>query len=255
MSTLFATNDVLRQEKLNRGAIIGRLSTPVYDVDDSLATTVTAVKATVALDTTLGDVYAVGSGIAAAVLTSITITNTDTATRTASVYLIEPASSAASVARTIFNNPLFGGQSVTIQIPYILAATATVRGIASVTGVVTVRVNGLVFASQPAGLTLKVLEGVSLGTSLSTIYTAPSQAILLAATLCNTDSATRTPALYIVPNGGSAQASNRIWAQALLAKQSGFHEGRDAMASGDFIRASASVTSVVSLRLSVLEIG
>jgi hypothetical protein len=251
--TLWKTNDTLRQERLNRMAIIGRMAMPLYDVDNALAVTVTPVKAGVALDTTIGDIYAVASGIGAFVMTSITITNTDTATRTASVYLIEPGSSAASVARTIFNDTLYAGQSTTIRVPYILAATATIRGIASVTGVVSVSVSGLVYAAQPAGLTLKVVEGVALGTSLATIYTAPSRAILLAATLCNTDTAARTPALYIVPSGGSAQAANRVWSQALLAKETGIYEGLDVMASGDFIRASASTASVVSLRLSILE--
>lgn len=255
MSSLWATNDTLKQERLNRMAIIGRLSMPLYDVDDALAVTLTPVKAAVALDTSLGDVYAVPGSIGAAVVTSITITNTDSATRTASLYLIEPAASAASVARTIYTDTLYAGQSVTIRVPYILAASATIRGIASAAAVVSVAVSGLIYAAQPAGLTLKVIEGVALGTSLSTIYTATgTRAILLAATLCNTDTLARTPALHLVPSGGSAQAANRVWSQALLGKETGFYEGLDVMASGDFIRASASTASVVSLRLSVLEV-
>jgi hypothetical protein len=43
MSTLWATNDILRQERLNRAAIIGRLQLPMYDVDDALAVQVTAL--------------------------------------------------------------------------------------------------------------------------------------------------------------------------------------------------------------------
>src|SRR3954464_10746920 len=125
MSTLWATNDILPAERLNRAAIIGRLQAPLYDVDDALAVTVTPVKAGVTLGTSIGDVYAVGAGIGAFVVTSITITNTDTVARTASLYLIEPTQTAASVARTIFNDSLYPGQGITIRVPYFLAAQAT----------------------------------------------------------------------------------------------------------------------------------
>lgn len=258
MGSLFETNDVITGPRLNRTAVMGRLGIPLYDVDDAEAVTVEGVYAGVALAATIGDVWAVPSGAAAAIVTGITICNTDSSARAVSLYLIEPGETAASVARTIFADTLQPGERISIRVPYFLDADAVIRGLAASANVVSVRVDALTFNEQPEGLTIQVVEGVALGNSLSTLYTCPSsgvtQAILLAVTFCNTDASSRTPQLHIVPDGDSAAVENQVWKDALVTKETVWLEDAAVLAPDDFIQAQASAAAVVSCRLTILEV-
>lgn len=256
MGTLWTTGDTQKQERRNREAILGRLFTPLYDVNEASTVTLTPVVASAQLQTSIGDIWAVPAGIAAALVTGVLITNTDSVARTPLIYFIEPGQTAASVARSIWLNPVQPGESVSIRVPLILAASAVIRGLCATADVISVRVNALTFADQPGGLTLKVIEGIALTNALVTEYTCPAiqQAILLSAVLCNTDSSAHTPELYVVPNAGAAAVSNQIWNGPVVAQESVFMDDYHSMAAGDFIRAKADTGALVSARFSILEV-
>lgn len=100
----------------------------------------------------------------------------------------------------------------------------------------------------------------------ATLYTAPStstpigsiaRAKLHNVTFCNTDSSARTITLYLVASGGSAGTSNTVIAAASIpaGKTWTFDAGAFGipLANGETIQGKASVTSVVTYRISVEE--
>ena len=89
-----------------------------------------------------------------------------------------------------------------------------------------------------------------LGTVSSTLYTVPSSTTTTVKqiALCNTAAANRTVAVYLVPSGGSASASNAIlYDVAVDSKSTTFVNLSAVMATGDFIQASASVAASVTI--------
>ncbi len=257
MGTLWVADDEQTAARRNREAILRAITgVPIYDVDDALSVTLTPVVTRAELGSSIGDVWAVPSGIAAAVVTKIAITNTDSSAHAVSLYLIEPGQTVASVARSIVLDTVQPGETVTIGVPIVLDAEATIRGLAASGSVVGVTVTALTFDDQPTGLALKVVEGVALTGALATLYTAPAgeQAIVLSALICNTDSTSRRPEVHVVPSGGSADVDNQVWKDALVSKETANVAGGESLAAGDFIQGKASVTSVVSARLSIVEV-
>lgn len=102
-----------------------------------------------------------------------------------------------------------------------------------------------------------LVQGTLLTASLATYYTVPGSttATVRAITLCNTDSVARTVDLYLVANGGSASAMNQILKGLTMnPSETIIDDSVRAMNAGDFIRAVASVTNVVSLRVDGAEI-
>lgn len=257
MGTLWETGDTMHPERRNREAVIGRLLMPLYDVDDSDVITLTPVTQGVVLGSTIGTIWTVpASGIVGALVTSISLLNTDSVARYAYLYLVEPGATAASVARTIFLDQLQPGERVSIRVPITLAPGALIRGLAEVASYVSVRVDATTFVDQPTGLTLKVVEGVALTDSLVTIYTCPAvqQALLLSAIMCNTDASSRVPELHVIPSGDVAVVANQIWKDTLVARETAALDDVLSLEAGGFIQAKASVTGVGSLRLSILEV-
>lgn len=258
MATLWGSQDRQWKERRNREAIIGRLLYPVYEVDNTLATTLTPVVARVALAAAIGDVWSVHAGIYAALVQTITIVNTDTVSRTPLIYMIEPGQSAASVARTIWADPLVPGERVSIRVPFFMAAGAVIRGLGSAASVISVRVDALTFATQPAGLNLKIIEGAALGTTTATYYTCPStgvaHAVLLASILCNTDTVQRTPEINLVPSGGGVAVSNQVWKDSMQPSEGVFLDEPLIILPGATVQAKASVAAVVAARFTVLEL-
>jgi hypothetical protein len=102
-----------------------------------------------------------------------------------------------------------------------------------------------------------LVQGTLLTNSLATYYTVPGSttATITGITLCNTDSAARTVTLHLVASGGSADDGNTLLdAISLNAGETIIDDTRRAMNAGDFIRAVASVTNVVSIRVDGAEI-
>jgi hypothetical protein len=96
----------------------------------------------------------------------------------------------------------------------------------------------------------KLHAPAQLGTSPSTLYTVPASTttIVKQIALCNTAAAARTIAVYLVPNGGSASSTNAIlYDVSVDAKSTTFVNLSAVMATSDFIQASASVASSVSI--------
>jgi hypothetical protein len=258
MSSLWLTNDTLAQERLNRGAIIGRLQLPLYDVDDAAAMTLTALPLDgVALASSTTTYYTAPS---LAQILCITLCNTDSVARAVNVYLVQSAGS-AGVATSIFRDTLQPGEQVYIEGPWFIATGDLLRADAAAASVVSLRAEILEWAANPAGLTLKVVNGAALTTALlgsPGYYRAPTssltQAIVLAATLCNTDAASRTPHIHVVPTGGSGAVANRLWSDALVSKESVILGPGTVLQPGDFIDAKADAGAVVALRLTILEV-
>jgi len=257
MGTLWASADTQTRFRRNRESIAARLSYPLYDVNEAGTSTLISVAARALIDTVITTIWSVPGGIASALVHSITLLNTSTTTAQAvTIYCIEPGQTAASVARTIYADTIEPNETVVIEIPITLAASAVVRAIASPTSnVVSARVDAMTLADVPAGLVLKVIEGISLTGSLATLYTCPGiqEAVLLSAILCNTDTVERTPDMHIIQSAGSATVTNKVFQEPLQTKVSAFIDTPFILASGDFIQAKGSVTSVISARLSVLE--
>jgi hypothetical protein len=258
MSTLWATNDILRQERLNRAAIIGRLQLPMYDIDDALAVQVTALPLDgVALASSTTTYYTAPS---VSEVLRLTLCNTDSVARAVNVYLVQSAGS-AGVATSIFRDTLQPGERVELEGPWFLASGDMVKADAAAASVVSLRAEILEWSAQPAGLTLKVVNGAALTTALlgsPGYYRAPTssltESIVLAATLCNTDSVSRTPQVHVVPTGGSGAVANRIWSDALVTKESAILGPGTVLQPGDFIDAKADAGSVVAMRLTILEV-
>jgi hypothetical protein len=114
--------------------------------------------------------------------------------------------------------------------------------------------------------TPKVVPTALLTNSTATLYTTPStttpigaiaRAKLTSIVFCNTDSSARTVTLYLVASGGTAGVSNTILAGASIpaGKTWVFDVGHDGipLGNGETIQGRASVTSVVSYRISVVE--
>ena len=102
-----------------------------------------------------------------------------------------------------------------------------------------------------------LVQGTLLTNSLATYYTVPGSttATIRAITLCNDHSSVVTVTLHLVASGGSASAQNQILKAVSI--EAGFtliDDSTRAMNAGDFIRAVASVTNVVALRVDGAEI-
>lgn len=103
---------------------------------------------------------------------------------------------------------------------------------------------------------LKAVAPAALTASLVTQYTVPgsTEAIVKEIILCNTDTVARSVDVHVVPSGGSAAASNQIHADSLQPKQTRILSLNTLLDTGDFVQAKASSASVVSYRMSVIEV-
>lgn len=258
--SLWDSLDTQTKERRNREAIIGRLlGIPLYDVDDALAVTLTATPVDgVALASSNTTYYTVpASGVAVSAILGITLVNSDSVARAVSLYLVESGGS-AGVATQIFAATLQPGERVSLEGPWFLAASGTLVASAAAAAVVSLRADVLEFDAQPAGLTLKVIDGASLGASATTYYTVPgsgvTHAVLLATTLCNGDTVSRRPHVHVIPSGGSAVVANRIWFDELVTKETALFSRFEVLEPGDFIQALASSAGAIGARFTVLEV-
>jgi hypothetical protein len=102
-----------------------------------------------------------------------------------------------------------------------------------------------------------LVQGTLLTAVLATYYTVPgaTTTTIRAITFCNTDTVARTVDLYLVASGGSASPQYQILkGVSILPGETLIDDSVRAMNTGDFIRALASVTSVVSIRVDGAEI-
>ncbi len=105
--------------------------------------------------------------------------------------------------------------------------------------------------------TPKAIYVGALAGAVATLYTASTSggAIVKEIVLCNTSSLTRTVTLYVVPSGGSSDATNEFLAQQVIDPNGTLVLALSTvMAIGDTIRGFADLANVVSLRVSGMEL-
>lgn len=262
MGTLWAANDPLTRQRLNRGAIIGRMQMPFYDVDSGGTTTCTAVSVDGDDIITSATTHYTASGTVA-MLQRITICNSSATSRACSVHLVENGGS-RTVSNRIWSDSVRAGQTLIIEGPFFLSASDTLQSIG--TGMsandISLRAEVLEFTNQPSGLTLahattngSGIEGATLTTSAATYYTAPAskKTVVPHLLVCNTDTSARLVTIYLIQSGGSAAGTKCIFAQSVAASGSVMIVGPWALDAGDFIQALAAAGSVVSLRVTAIE--
>lgn len=257
MPTLWNTNDTITHARRNRESVIGRILMPMYDVDEAVSINIAAKPVDgVALANSATLYYTAPSGAGTiAELFEVTLCNTHTAALAVDVYIVENGGS-AGVATSIFRDTLQPGEQVTLTGPWFLGPSDKLYAAAATAALVSLRAEVLEWASQPTSLNLKLINGAALGSSLATYYTVSgfTQAILLSATMCNTDSSSRTPNLHVIHSGDSAAVKNRIWSDVLVAKETAILQPLTVLKVGDFIQAKEATGAVVSLRLTLLEV-
>ncbi len=120
--------------------------------------------------------------------------------------------------------------------------------------------NSTIVATVAKGVATALLTGTA-----ATLYTSTSKATpignicrakLMNIVFCNTDSGAQTVTLYLITTGGTAGASNTILsAKSLAAGETYIFDCGDGIAlnNGDFIQGKASLTNVVTHRISLIE--
>jgi chitodextrinase len=96
-----------------------------------------------------------------------------------------------------------------------------------------------------------LIEGTAVGTSATTLYTAPAnQTVLLKKlTFSNTTNGALTLSVYLVPSGGSAGSGNAVRTLKTLAPYETFecYEAENqVLAPGDFVAATGSATGITA---------
>lgn len=267
MASLWLTGDTQFARRRNREAILGRLQVPLFDVNQAGTHTVNpkSIRHVGLLPTSAAVVYtAPATAGSVVVLHSITITNVSATPRQAVLFLVAPAGSANNPS-TIFGDDLAAGETVTLRGPWFLAPSASIRAQAAATLAIAFNAQALEFDSQPSGQTLKVVEGVLMDTTGVIPYFAPApsasfvHAVVLAITICNLDSSSRLVTIYDCPDGGSIQDDHVIFKADVAAKETVILDTPLILlplviGGGAHIVGKASVTDVVSMRLTVIEV-
>lgn len=101
-------------------------------------------------------------------------------------------------------------------------------------------------------LPTRLIDGSQLTTSAATYYTTPANTIttIAACTLTNTTVGAVTATVHLVPNGGTATASNMILSARVIAAGESFNVGSaigQSLAAGGTIQALASTGASISL--------
>jgi hypothetical protein len=259
MGALWATNDVLKQERLNRAAIIGRLALPVYDVDDASVVRV-AAKPIDGDDiiTTETTHFTFGSGITVGILHSLTVTNNHSATLPFEVHLVPNGGSRSAATCVAAMKLLQPGETAIFEGPWFLDPSDTLRSIsASATaGQIALRGEVTELTGATAGVTLVVDDGSALSTTLTAYYTCPGSGVthttVPALTVTNTDTAARTVTVEIRPSGGSQTDRQNILNQLIPAGETVILDGF-VLEPGDAIYAKISSGTTGSVRVSPVE--
>lgn len=262
-TSLWAANDPLTRQRLNRGEIIGRLMMPFYDVDSAGTTTVAAI----AVDgddiiTSATTHYTVpSSGVVVAVLQRVTVCNASATARACSIHLVESGGS-RTVSNRIWSDTVPAGLTIVIEGPFFMSPSDTLQSIG--TGMsaddIGLRAEALEFTTQPSGMTLAhattngtAVEGAAMTGSSATYYTAPTskKTVIPCIVLCNTDTSAVTVTVNIIESGGSVAGKKKILGQSIKAGGSLILAGPFALDAGDTIRGLAS--TAVSIRVTAVE--
>lgn len=255
--------DNMTDKRRNREWIATRLLTPTYDINSG-GTVTAAAKPVDGVAVTTGEAthYTASASCTVAVVQAIRITNNDTSDNQVSVHLI-PNGGSRQVANRIVSDTLTASDSLTLRGPWFVDPSDTLRSISSgATGTdVALRAEVLELTGMPAGTTLIVDDGDALTNAYATYYTCPASNVqhsnVVAITICNTDSSDRVVNVQVIPSGQSASDARMVFADTVWAGETVIVGGADdpiVLEPGDFIQAKAATGSVVSLRVTALEL-
>jgi hypothetical protein len=259
MGALWATNDVLKQERLNRTAIIGRLTVPVYDVDDG-GTVRVAPKSIDGDDivTTETTHFTFGSGITVGILHSVTVTNNHSAVLPLEVHLVPNGGSRSAGTLIAPTKLLQPGETVVFEGPWFADPSDTIRSIsASATaGQIALRGEVTELTGTTPGVALIVVDGSALSTTLTAYYMCPGSGVthttIPALTVTNSDSVTRTVTVEVRPSGGGQADRQNILNLPIPAGEGAILDGF-VLEPGDAIYAKISSGTSGSIRVSPVE--
>lgn len=252
----FAHADPLYAERLNKLWILGRLTHPVFDhdVDKAVSATVVAIQGDDVLSSGETTHYTAGD---LAIVHRLTLTNNHSARNQVSLHIIESGGS-RGVSNCIFDDNLYPGETMVLDGPWFLDTGDTIRSIsaAATANQVGLRGEAIELSTALDFVGLNVTDGVTLTTSLASIYTCPgsnvADSLVVALTICNTDTAKRLVTVEIRPSGGSQADRQNILARTFFAGES-YIIGGFTLKPGDVVYAKASANSVVSMRPTVVE--
>lgn len=251
--SLWTAGDTLTAARTDRGALPGLLTTLIPPI----GATPIPVDGT-DVNTVAQTYYTVGAG-KIAIIQRITLWNSDTVSNQAAISIVESGGT-PGVQHQMFDDDLLPDESLILEGPWFLEASDFIRGIsaAAAGSEVAIRIDGIELTAQPDGLTLKMDDGDTLTTAFATYYTAPATnltaAIVLAITVCNTDTVSRRVDVAIIPSGGTVDNRKQIFGEAIDPGATIIIAGPFVLESSDFLQAKAAAVSVVAFRLSVAEI-
>lgn len=260
MGALWATNDVLKQERLNRAAIAARLFMPVYDVDDAAAVKVDAKSMDgddiVTTETTH---YTFGAGITVGMLHSLVVTNNHSAVLPFEIHLIPSGGSRSAATCIAPMKTLQPGETVVFDGPWFADPSDTIRSISASATANQLALRGEVteFTGSVPGVTLVVDDGSALSTTLTAYYTCPGSGVrhatVPAITVTNTDTVARTITVEVRPSGGAQSDRQHVLNQSIPPGEAVIL-GLDAVLEpGDAVLAKISSGTSGSIRVSPVE--
>ena len=251
MSTGWATNDVLRQERLNRDWIVARLMMPVYDVDDALSGTVDANVITP--DDVINSItthYTVGA--TARGLAWLNVVNWDGSLRNVVLHVV-PNGGGPDYTTVVFQRNMPPSSYARIG-PIVLTAGATIQSSSDTATADKVILRGevLELEANPAGMTI---TGARVGATTTNValYTCPSVTHALASIMItNTDTSPRDTAIYI-DRGGAGLVTKDGVMRRLMPGQTSLCTEWHVLNTGDVVYVYGEANNVVGARISVVE--
>lgn len=257
--TLWTDGDSMTEARRNREAIATRFSLPTYDIEQGGAVTLAPSRVVgTALPSTIAALYGVPTGITVTWVDSITLVNMHTASLAVTLYIVESAGS-VGVARQIYAGTLLPNFPVELVGPWFLYEDAWIGGFAASANKVAFTADLMEFTYQPAGLRLVEVPPAVLTTDEVEHYAVPGSgcehALLLATTICNTDTSARTPTIYRSQVVSPVSTPEAIWSSAMAPKETALFPARPKiLLPGDILVGKASANSVVSVRHTILEV-
>lgn len=259
---LWHDGDDQTEKRRNRESAPLRLVHPAFDIIQGGTVTVTPTPID-GDDVVTGETthFTAGASAAFVVVHSLTLCNSSGSTRQVSLHLV-PSAGSRTAANAIFDDNVTAGETVTLEGPWFLSASQTIRSISADASAGDVALTGAVsvYASVVPGVTHTVDNGDALTTGMVAYYTAPAslvqQVAVVAITACNTDSSARTVTVELRPNGGSTTSRQYLFSGAVSAGETvilGSVTQPYLLDPGDAIYALASTGSVVGFRVTPVE--
>lgn len=182
-------------------------------------------------------------------LKEIVLCNTDSSSRTVTVYFVPVSGSPATSNTVLPGVSVPAGSTVRFAFNTALEASATIQALASVAAVVTIRISGIQFTT-PSILAPQTPNTLGVGASTFYTVTTAKTGIVKEIILANTDSVSRTVTVYL---DGSATANKILSAVSITAATVLVLPMDTVLAAAGTVQALASSAGVVAIRVSATE--